>query len=274
MKPEYEDILRRWIDCIFSGQHAAARELLSPNFGLHDGLCAEDFVKHEIDQFKERASRFGSSDRIIFRYHSKFSDGFIVFFMARADVAETFLFEDVFRFDSLGIVGNQNRVEAVSKLRFMEGQSQPMRSIALRARQLQIRNIAPLFPVTDIVFHKSDTHDQDDFFQVNVVCDDASRTILERFRFFTSEGNFNQSIRMRGLDHPCFCEMPFPNIKGKRLFIGAIDRYIWSVTVKLVSGAVLVYDNISDVPHEFNDAIHSVTITDALDNDWVSLGNI
>ncbi len=104
-------LLYKWIKHLSVSNNAAALSLLSPDFGVHDGLDAETYVHHEIEQFRERAKIFGDFSALEIEIKPLDGGIHIVSFFSKKDRKRVFIYEDVLRFNAGGIVGNQSRLK-------------------------------------------------------------------------------------------------------------------------------------------------------------------
>lgn len=258
-------IIADWVTALAEGERGRAAGQLSPAFGIHEGMDAEAYLAHEIEEFRIRREGFGLTRRpeIVVRDVGEGRHEVVVL-TPRGDLA----YEDMLTVAGGRIVGNGRPVEAVSKLSFDFGRPCPRHAMAIRGHGAAVRAVTPLFPVADFSFQPSTTHGIDGFSLVTFDGEAPFRGRSRPFRAILGSRGVSFEVFMRGIDHRFFRGDRFPEIEGRYVRIDLGPGPVWSLTATLEDGSVRVVDCPAAERIEFPAAVVAATITDAIDNDW------
>lgn len=263
-----EAVIQSWISALARGDEHTAGKLLSPVFGIHDGMTRAQYLAHELLEFRKRCIGFGVPEKpaVIFDAHA---GGRVRVFVLNS--SGKFAYEDWLHLGDDGlIVGNGRMIEVVTKMHFDQSSRHPRRAMAIRSHGLEILKVIPLFDVSSTSFERCDTY-ADDRFEILSYEDREPPISMERmFRALTTRGGLSFSAIMRGMDHPHFIPGRFPSIDGDSVMIDIDHGPIWSLTVRLEDGGVQTVECPQERRIGFGARVVSATVTDAVDNDWTA----
>jgi hypothetical protein len=261
-------VIRRWIEALSTGNEAVAEAFLSGRFTKHDGMTREQYLRHELTEFRERKDGFDVPDApdVI---EEATADGLshIIVLSASGGLA----YEDWLRLDESGlIVGNDRMFEVVSKLQFSTATERPHRALAIRSHGADILHAFPLFSTAFSDFVPCDTYESDRFNLLTFDDEEDLVSIERRFRAVTERERATFSALLRGTDHPYFIGERYPQISGCHVDIDVERGPIWSVTARFENGRNQTIDCPKASRIAFPADVVSVTMTDAVDNDWTA----
>lgn len=261
-------IIERWIAALAVGDVETAGTLLSPAFKIHDGMSREQYLRHELQEFKLRKEGFGiSACPTVVETNEAPGTRHIIVLSSSGHLA----YEDWLSTDEQGLIsGNGRPIEVVTKMSFNERAARPHRAMAIRSHGAEILQVIPLFSVSQCEFTRCDTYADDRF---NILSFDDDEPFLSgdrSFRAVTAIERMTFSALMRGMDHPYFVPDRFPQIDDRSVQIDIARGPVWSVTARMDNGRVETIDCPRNEWIEFPAAVVSATLTDAIDNDWTA----
>jgi hypothetical protein len=257
-----------WIGALSKGDADLAETFLSSSFRVHDGMMRDVYLRHELSEFRQRRDGFDVPDAPkVVELDNRDGLRHIVVLSSTGNLA----YEDWLKLDADGlIVGNDRCLEVVSKISFSDAAERPRRAMAIRSHGAELRQVVPLFPVSFSEFTRCDTYENDRFDILTFDDDQPFVSVERQFRAITTQQRMTFSALMRGTDHPYFIPDRLPRIDGKVVWTDVHRGPIWSVTARMEDGSVLTVDCPKENRIEFSSIVLSVTMTDAVDNDWTS----
>lgn len=256
--------LKSFVEALLVEDGYKAARCLSPAFTVHDGLVPEDFIKHEIEEFRQRLRRDERKPDILVTGNSQSRYEVSV-------VANGLVYAADFEVDDEGLIcSNGNVVECVPKLRhYQDGVD---RAAAIRSHDFAVQMITPRFPVLDC--------------HITL----APRSGLFSYLHFSSEvdpqKSFNGSLRIMmqvagstnvitefpGLDK--FSDWQekefFPIIMGNVVQIPVGKSRPWNASVWFEDGGCASIERPEPgFEWQQDKPVIKAMVTDALDNDWV-----
>jgi hypothetical protein len=181
-------------------------------------------------------------------------------------------YQDTWNFDDSGrMVGNGSRFEIVAKLHF-DAAGGCLRALAVRSVKGDITSVVPLgVAASEAVLHQGMRADEDDFATFTMaVEEDDLKGFSAKFRISDDAGTRStETVWMRGIDESGFAGDLFPGINGRSVLVPG-EGQSWSLSVVLSDGSCRSIDHPCPGIYEFDGAVETAILTDALDNDWRS----
>jgi hypothetical protein len=262
----FSKVIESVIQC-FIGEDVSL-DLFSAEFGVKDGLNLNDWIKHEISEFKLRQTTFGiAHDSLVIRI-DRIRQQEVTFSVLGREGGVAY--QDTWLFGADGrLKGDGSQFEIVPKILFRHT-GQHLRSLAIRSPRGGVVSVVPLgLSVEESRLINGLRTDEDGFstFQMTA-SDDDLKGFYARFRIADDAGvRSTETVWMRGVDEPGFENNAFPIIQGRNVIVPG-NSPAWALSVVLASGAASHIDHPRPGSHSFGEDIAVAILTDAQDHDW------
>lgn len=247
-------------------------EHLSPDFGMHEGRTREEWISHEIQEFKDRRELmgyYGIGREPYVSIDAVGKRGDVTFSMKSPQGA--FIYQDTWNLGPDGLfVGNGRKFEIVSKLQFQEGKK-PRRGLAIRSHNGSITAVTPIgLEVEECDLKAGINGHRDGFASVSILLPNDDLIGREaKFRIMDDAGNRStETVWMRGIEEAQFEDGLFPEVSGPEVTIPMTEHPIWSLTIVDEAGDRAYFGHPEPGTYYFKNPVKSAFITDAMDNDW------
>lgn len=261
-----------FIEALKSHQEEVAISCLSPSFGVHDGLNAQEYVHHEVGEFIRRLLNHEVSSKI--EIAATGNNHFEMIIISD----EGLVYADVIRLDENGfIASNDLPLEVVAKFsrtarledRYPVDIS---RALAFRKPGGAIRSLIPRFPVRrHEVWTQADVGSHS--YVRLTLHDEHERAFEGRFRvgFSHCQDNVDLMVKFPGTDtFARWQEKDFyPIVHENSVQIPRGKSRPWNLQVRTEDCELHVFERPAPGSvFTFEDWVTSANLTDALDNDW------
>jgi len=267
----------RYVAALIDGDRARAAACLSPSFGRHEGRRAEEHLAHELSQFALLSRVYGVSSGWSVRPRGVAGSppGQFGFLLETPD--GRLIYEDALPIGEDGLLGGDGSAfETVCKLRL-----RPKGAGVDIGRGVAIRR-APHAPEAVIV-RRPHTLDQrfhprapdPDYAALDfTVAGDIGATLAAEVLIYAAEGVREvKRLVLRGIDHPHFEGRAFVRIEGERVVVPKTRARPWSLCALLADGRCQTVLQPDSGGIQFDDRVVSAVLTDAVDNDWETIGD-
>lgn len=251
------------------------------DFGLHNGMNATEYAKHEFQEFIDYGSFFGLRENCeIECYHIK--DNF--FYFSLGEKKSRALFEGMYQWsdEKQKAIGNQYNFKIEPKMQFI------MRNgVTHFTRRINITPHAPQDILYAVLIKNAETeplqhvclpaHLGGDFYYINYHRKDFddrlsywdNMSLINNIKDPNRKGR-NIPVFMRGVDHPLFIDNLFPKIQGNTVTCPNTTDNLYVLQVVLEDGDEFYYKYPEQSHFNFNKNVIKATITDTLSYDWIT----
>lgn len=257
---------RESIEQIFDREH----------FWQHNGFTLDQYCDYEFEEFSLKCKKFDlTMEASIECYQLK--DKFFYFSLGKKE--DKAVFEAIFQWNENNnlAIGNGYYFKIEPKTQFVHSLSlnhKTLRRINITPKaQIQVHAIIQKEPGEEVVFNKISLplHLGGDFYNIQYErSDENNDSFWDNLKVATNQGIINQSVLMRGMDHPLFIPNLYPKILNNKKSI-MIEKGIFPVVLYVLfeDNQELYFKYPLNNEWHFDKPIKSVCLTDTLSFDWI-----
>lgn len=244
-------------------------------FGQHNGCSLDEYCDYEFNEFQLKCDKFDlTMDALVECYQLK--DNFFYFSLGKK--SDKAVFEAIFKWDSCCqlAIGNGYYFKIEPKTQFIKSinsnNSNILRRINITPKPTVVINaVIQREPGEDFVFNKIEVapHLGGRFYSIQYQRENDSKlSFWDDIKVATNNGVINQSVLMRGEDHPLFISNLYPDVRDTTVTIQP-DIFPVVVYILFTDGEEVYMKYPLENKWEFNKSIKKVCLTDTLSFDWI-----
>lgn len=246
------------------------------NFWQHNGFTMDEYCDYEFEEFSLKCKKFDlTMEASIECYQLK--DNFFYFSLGKKE--DKAVFEAIFKWNNQNhlVIGNGYYFKIEPKTQFIKNlnhEHKTLRRINITPKsEIQIHAIVQKEPGEDVVFNKIilPPHLGGNFYNIQYQREEEiNDSFWDNIKVATNNGIINQSVLMRGKDHPLFIPNLYPNIINNKQSV-IIEKNIFPVVLYVLfeDNSELYFKYPLNNEWHFDKNIKTVCLTDTLSFDWI-----
>ena len=250
-------------------------DLMSPEFGIHEGLDARAWIRHEQREILRRSTAFQlAPGGICIVPNRRGNGGETTFSMKTHD--GVFVYQDTWVIGPDGrLRGNGRHFEIVTKLQLVAG-GPTRRAMAIRDHGGSLVSVVPIgLALAECELNSGMSSSEDSFQTLSLLIEgDDCLGRQAKFRMSSDSGvRSTESVWLRGKEEPEFEDDLFPAIRGREVQVPGSRARLWSLNVMLADGDRTMVEHPRSGEYVFGKDVAMAVLTDAMDNDWMTVSD-